>query len=356
MAGMLLSLLAAATDIETSQTYKVLTDADNMGGSCTSRLAQVNKLIAEVQQLIQAATDSIDTILKFSTSSIVSSSKKNERLRLLLLAQRFFGTKYSSVTLQVSDKTSQTNLKTLRENFNKVSKQIDKQDMGWRFSCDDTWTKKVETLQTEYGSYPRGERISAVAGLNGKIGTTTITYAFFDLGGPTMRPIDDCMDENEKVEAQISWYINRNRGWFEAGPCTGIQKAGEALSVPYAATLSQQKLIYFCPKLWEDVGSSLKEDLTTLKGATISTADDNLQHLDLYMSPGATLLHEMTHQVFDSVDDALGYNFKNVEKGENHPLLALENADSYNFFAVAAYLSQVEWHTGVARPIGYKSK
>lgn len=46
----------------------------------------------------------------------------------------------------------------------------------------------------------------------------------------------------------------------------------------------------------------------------------------------------------------------NVVKGKDNPDQATMNADSYPYFAVAAYLSQVEWHSGVARKIGEREK
>lgn len=34
--------------------------------------------------------------------------------------------------------------------------------------------------------------------------------------------------------------------------------------------------------------------------------------------------------------------------------MAFENADTYNYFATAAYLSGYEWHSGVARTVGFQ--
>lgn len=64
--------------------------------------------------------------------------------------------------------------------------------------------------------------------------------------------------------------------------------------------------------------------------------------------------------VFSITEDGppagLGYFFVNVAKGKDSPDQATMNADSYPYFAVAAYLSQVEWHSGVARKIGVREK
>lgn len=112
MATVLLGLLAPAAmaeDINTSDTFKVLTASDNMGGSCDSKKAAVDAMVPEVQQLIKAATDSIDTILT-DPSGLGSwtPSKRSERLRLLLLARRFFGTKFNVVNLKVDSSTKGT--------------------------------------------------------------------------------------------------------------------------------------------------------------------------------------------------------------------------------------------------------
>lgn len=112
MATVLLSLLAPVTiaeDINTSDTFKVLTSSDNMGGSCDSKKTQVDAMVPEIQQLIKAATDSIDTLLTDPTGlGSWTPSKRNERMRLLLLARRFFGTKFSSVSLKVDSSTKGT--------------------------------------------------------------------------------------------------------------------------------------------------------------------------------------------------------------------------------------------------------
>lgn len=54
----------------------------------------------------------------------------------------------------------------------------------------------------------------------------------------------------------------------------------------------------------------------------------------------------------DNPPVALGYEFSSVSQGKQKPERALFNADTYPYFAVAAYLSQVEWHSGKAQKIG----
>lgn len=92
--------------------------------------------------------------------------------------------------------------------------------------------------------------------------------------------------------------MSQARGWFSRGPCSGIQKNTPQPVYPDAQTLKEQLIIYFCPRVWDDIGTRLKNDVRNYKSATIAT--DGTQYLDSYMTPGATLLHEMTHQVFDS--------------------------------------------------------
>lgn len=53
----------------------------------------------------------------------------------------------------------------------------------------------------------------------------------------------------------------------------------------------------------------------------------------------------------DGVPNGLGYKHAKVIEGKNNPREALDNADTYPYFAVAAYLSQVEWHSGQAQEI-----
>lgn len=92
--------------------------------------------------------------------------------------------------------------------------------------------------------------------------------------------------------------MSQARGWFDTGPCTGIKKGTPNAVYPDAQTLKEQLIIYFCPRVWEDIGTRLKDDVRKYKNSEIAT--DGTQYLDHYMTPGATLLHEMTHQVFNS--------------------------------------------------------
>lgn len=87
-----------ADDIETSKVFKVLTKADNMGGECDDILPKVNAMIPEVQKLVDAAVDAIDSILKSpSTSEWTNSNEKgDERARILLLARQIFGADFNA--------------------------------------------------------------------------------------------------------------------------------------------------------------------------------------------------------------------------------------------------------------------
>jgi hypothetical protein len=102
----------------------------------------------------------------------------------------------------------------------------------------------------------------------------------------------------DDFDTQQTWYMSQARGWFDTGPCSGIKKNTPNAVYPDAQTLKEQLIIYFCPRVWDDIGTRLKDDVRNYKSATIAT--DGTQYLDSYMTPGATLLHEMTHQVFDS--------------------------------------------------------
>lgn len=111
--AMLLSWLMpalAASTIKTSDSFKVLTDDDKMGGSCTSKMSQVDALLPEVQALIKAATTAIDDLLD-DPGVFVSGwlpSKKKDRMRLLLLAQQFFGTEFDAKKLKVYAQNPET--------------------------------------------------------------------------------------------------------------------------------------------------------------------------------------------------------------------------------------------------------
>lgn len=112
VATVLLGLLAPVTmaaDIKTSDIFKVLTDSDNMGGSCDSRTTQVDAMVPEIQALITAATDAIDTLLKTPTlGSLTIPSKRKDRERLFLLAKQFFGTEFGSKSLIIKSSSKGT--------------------------------------------------------------------------------------------------------------------------------------------------------------------------------------------------------------------------------------------------------
>lgn len=97
--------LIAARDIQTSEVYKVLTDDDNVGGSCSARMPQVDALIPEVSELVKAAIDSIDKILSDPIAlKAWPKSRKLSRMRILLLARWFIGTEFDEATLKVKEK------------------------------------------------------------------------------------------------------------------------------------------------------------------------------------------------------------------------------------------------------------
>lgn len=125
-------------------------------------------------------------------------------------------------------------------------------------------------------------------------GVSSDEYAWFDRGGPKVRPAKSADD----AVTQRSWYFSAAKGWPAEGPCAPIVVDGKP-SAPYAETIySPQKIIFFCQRIWDNVDGLLKKDLRDLKKAKIAT--DGSEYIDSYMSPGAILLHEMTHQIFQS--------------------------------------------------------
>lgn len=104
-----LAPVTLAREIKTSEVYKVLTDADQMGGSCTSRMSQVEQLIPEVQQLIDAAVDALDNLLDNPSGfRMWTRPKKLDRKRLLSLAREFLGVEWEEKSLRVKGENTET--------------------------------------------------------------------------------------------------------------------------------------------------------------------------------------------------------------------------------------------------------
>lgn len=177
-------------------------------------------------------------------------------------------------------------------------------------------------------------------------------------------------------QIQRDWYFTAGKPWPKDGPCAEQQNQnGQKVGAQAETIYHPTNIIFFCDRVWDQVQSGrLKKDVREFKKSKISTDGD--AYLDSYMSPGSILLHEMTHQVWksrmliipmpayprsiltfssfaeDNPPAALGYEFSSVSQGRQKPERALFNADTYPYFAVAAYLSQVEWHSGKAQKIG----
>ena len=138
-----------------------------------------------------------------------------------------------------------------------------------------------------------------LAGLNGGYGSQAFSdYAWYDKGGPKMnpeppeKPNESEADKKKRWEIQSTWYYVASKGWSVDGPCSGIQHTNKG---PEAETMDSKRIIYFCSEVWDKVtGIVWKADLTQLAG---SIPTDGTAHLDNYQSPGATLLHEMTHHL-----------------------------------------------------------
>jgi hypothetical protein len=123
-------------------------------------------------------------------------------------------------------------------------------------------------------------------------------YTWFDQGGPTMNPAppknpnESQKEQNARFEIQKTWYYPASKGWSKDGPCSGINFKNGG---PDAETMDAKRIIYFCPRIWDKVARNVwKADLTQLTG---NIPTDGTAHIDNYQSPGATLLHEMTHQL-----------------------------------------------------------
>lgn len=204
-------------------------------------------------------------------------------------------------------------------NFEKLQNYINSGgDSKWRFACGDSWAKNVNTLQTNYIPYTKGTPVKEIcmwflsllsilwhflidtlAGLSGGVGTKMFfDYTWYDQGGPTMNPEapenpnESEADKIERWKIQSTWYYSASKGWSENGPCSGIQHKDEG---PEAEALNSKRIIYFCPSVWDKVTRNVwKADLTKITG---NIPTDGTAHLDNYQSPGATLLHEMTHHL-----------------------------------------------------------
>lgn len=48
------------------------------------------------------------------------------------------------------------------EGFGKVKTEIGKKDQNYRFACDDTWVKRVDKLETNFGEADKGTAIKDI--------------------------------------------------------------------------------------------------------------------------------------------------------------------------------------------------
>ncbi|KAJ5460272.1 uncharacterized protein N7458_001824 [Penicillium daleae] len=355
-----------------------------MGGECDDILPKVNAMGPEVQKLVSAAIEAIELILRDPTKAEQTNYKNQgkNRERILLLARQIFGAEFgakfksSPFKYLKLDKDSIAAMTTVKvgsgigvdyyyayelttcfgtqETLKKLQNYINSGgDSKWRLACGDSWAKNVNTLQTNYIPYTKGTPVKEISGISGGVGTKmSFDYTWYDQGGPTMNPEppenpnESEEDKIERWKIQSTWYYSASKGWSENGPCSGIQHKDQG---PEAEALHSKRIIYFCPTVWDKVTRNVwKADLTKIKG---DIPTDGTAHLDNYQSPGATLLYEMTHHL-TGTNDNLGYDFKNVQEGRTKRQLAIKNADSYNYFSAAAYLSDYEWHSGVARSLG----
>lgn len=191
-----LTPVALAKGIKTSEVFKVLTDEDNMGGSCKNRMDQVEALIPEVQELVNAASDALKDLISDPVALPVwSKSKKLNRMRLLLLARQFLGTEWDEKSLKVKEKDMETgtdskktltdfqgkcmaprtrkriscpplpqksNVKIWADEFKNIKKEIEKKNKDYRFACDDSWVEKITKLKTDIGDTKEGTPVNEV--------------------------------------------------------------------------------------------------------------------------------------------------------------------------------------------------
>ena len=110
---------------------------------------------------------------------------------------------------------------------------------------------------------------------------------------PPEKPNEDGKEIMARFSIQSSWYYVASKGWHKDGPCSGVHFKNIG---PEAETMAEKRITYFCPEAWNKVTENKwKADLTQL---TEVIPTDGTAHIDNYQSPGTTLLHEMTHQLF----------------------------------------------------------
>lgn len=104
-------------------------------------------------------------------------------------------------------------------------------------------------------------------------------------------------------ENVFSPYTSADNKWSEKGGCKGITVRTDEKShtvLPNAQTLDKQKIIYFCPRVFDHIDKEVfKRSLTPYKeDGSIPTSGEAA--LDSYLTPAVVLLHEMTHQIFST--------------------------------------------------------
>lgn len=132
MAVLLLGFLVQDTNAlfstETSDVFKMMTSKPDYGGSCDPYITAAKKdktkpnpedAIGEVLDLCKAAVKALnDAMTDADPKKVVKgSSYKQNRQRILLLAEKFWGAEFNKATLQHTSDTSKTNLKNARGEF-----------------------------------------------------------------------------------------------------------------------------------------------------------------------------------------------------------------------------------------------
>jgi hypothetical protein len=101
-------LIHPAHGTTTDQVFDVQLARDNNGGDCDAHLSVVNLMSSEVEAMVKAATDAINTLLTAPEGSALKGRK--ERLRIAMMAEKLWKIKYTKLKLTVEDKNS---IKTL---------------------------------------------------------------------------------------------------------------------------------------------------------------------------------------------------------------------------------------------------
>ncbi|KAJ5988677.1 Protein kinase [Penicillium waksmanii] len=332
-------------DIKTSKVYKVLTDDMGVGGSCDTRIKAAKEdsskpnpeeAMNQILRMSQAAIEALKSAEENVNERQMKKEKyRQNRKRITYMANQVWGARVSLDTLAHNENFDSAD--RLKNRYEKLVAYINKKPKEWAFACDDSWAESVTELKTAFGGFKKGTAIKDIPFLNEK----NLGRAWYD--------------RTKKEDNAPNAYWSSSR-WSEEGPCV---KVGTSTQVE-AETVFFTKVIYTCPRLWDlqfTDGVNLKADITPYGPKGKKDVDlEKFPDLGYYQSPASTIFHEMVHQILGGQDGAagqrgLGYGWENVARGITDSANALENPDSFTYFAMAMYLSKYDWSTGKARKL-----